>query len=138
MSIDTTRMTRNYHAHGGDEWVIGGKLTFLPDATVEGLTQTAAAASADALGGIKAEAKDELYTVEVKIGADGKLYIPTYPEEYVLPAAAAETLGGVKAAANQSDSAATTIAELKSDLNALLAKLKVAGVMIPDPETPES
>ena len=28
--------TRNYMAHGGDELVIGGKLTFLPGATVEG------------------------------------------------------------------------------------------------------
>ena len=28
--------TRNYHAHGGNEWVVGGKLTFLPGATVEG------------------------------------------------------------------------------------------------------
>ena len=28
--------SRNYHAHGGSEWVIGGKLTFLPGATVEG------------------------------------------------------------------------------------------------------
>lgn len=27
---------RNYHAHGGSEWVIGGKLTFLPGASVEG------------------------------------------------------------------------------------------------------
>ena len=26
---------RNYHAHGGSEWVIGGKLTFLPGAIVE-------------------------------------------------------------------------------------------------------
>lgn len=29
-------MARNYHAHGGEEWVVGGKLTFLPGATVEG------------------------------------------------------------------------------------------------------
>ena len=29
-------ITRNYHAHGGNEWVFGGKLTFLPGATVEG------------------------------------------------------------------------------------------------------
>lgn len=29
-------VTRNYHAHGGSEWVIGGKLTFLPGAVVEG------------------------------------------------------------------------------------------------------
>ncbi len=29
-------VTRNYHVHGGGEWVVGGKLTFLPGATVEG------------------------------------------------------------------------------------------------------
>ena len=28
--------TKNYFAHGGNELVIGGKLTFLPGATVEG------------------------------------------------------------------------------------------------------
>ena len=28
--------TRNYFSHGGSELVIGGKLTFLPGATVEG------------------------------------------------------------------------------------------------------
>ena len=33
---DMTRSARNYFAHGGDELVIGGKLTFLPGATVEG------------------------------------------------------------------------------------------------------
>ena len=27
---------RNYHAHGGNEWVVGGKLTFLPGAVVDG------------------------------------------------------------------------------------------------------
>jgi hypothetical protein len=26
-----SNMARNYHAHGGAEWVVGGKLTFLPD-----------------------------------------------------------------------------------------------------------
>ena len=31
--------TRNYTAHGGRETVIGGKLTFLPGATVEGLNE---------------------------------------------------------------------------------------------------
>ena len=33
---DETRTTHNYFAHGGNELVIGGKLTFLPGATVEG------------------------------------------------------------------------------------------------------
>ena len=31
------RTAKNYPAHGGSEWVVGGKLTFLPGATVEGL-----------------------------------------------------------------------------------------------------
>ena len=31
-----SQSSRNYHAHGGNEWVVGGKLTFLPGAAVEG------------------------------------------------------------------------------------------------------
>jgi len=31
-----SQTSRNYHAHGGNEWVVGGKLTFLPGAIVEG------------------------------------------------------------------------------------------------------
>ena len=137
MSYDTTRTTRNYHAHGGNEWVVGGKLTILEGATVEGLTATAAAACSEALGGVKAEAKGEGDTVEVKIGSDSKMYAPSYPEEYILPTASADSLGGVLAADNQADSVATTIAELKTDFNALIAKLKASGVILPDPETPE-
>ena len=40
-------------------------------------------------------------------------------------------LGGkaIAPAANQEDSTATTIADLKTDFNALLAKLKAAGLM---------
>ena len=38
-------------------------------------------------------------------------------------------------AANQEDSTATTIALLKDDFNALLAKLKTAGLMEADAET---
>ena len=33
---DPTRNTHNYFAQGGNELVIGGKLTFLPGATIEG------------------------------------------------------------------------------------------------------
>lgn len=130
--MSDTHNTRNYAAHGGGEWVIGGKLTVLEGATVEGLTATAAAASADALGGIKAAEKGVGDTVEAKIGEDAKLYVPAYPEDYVLPAAAAETLGGVQLAANQVDSVASTIAGLNVEFNALLAKLKAAGIMAPD------
>ena len=46
-------------------------------------------------------------------------------------------------AENQADSEATDVAGLKTDFNSLLAKLKAAGLMEPDPEpdpdpTPES
>ena len=33
---DTTRNTHNYFANGGNELVIGGQLTFLPGAVIEG------------------------------------------------------------------------------------------------------
>ena len=33
---DVTRNTHNYFAQGGNELVIGGKLTFLPSAIIEG------------------------------------------------------------------------------------------------------
>ena len=84
---------KNYTAHGGNETVIGGKLTFLPGAQVEGLND-----------------------------------LLDLPEG-----------GGLTAAANQADSTATTVAGLKDDFNALLAKLKTAGIMTADSpaETPE-
>ena len=129
MSIDTTRTTRNFHAHGGNEWVVGGTLTILEGATVTGITATAAAASSEALGGVKAVEKGEQDTVEVKIGTDSKLYVPGYPDPYELPAATADALGGVKVAASQVDSTAATIADLKADFNVLLAKLRSAGLM---------
>ena len=34
--MSDNRSTKNYFAHGGNELVIGGKLTFLPGAAVEG------------------------------------------------------------------------------------------------------
>ena len=43
-----------------------------------------------------------------------------------------QTAGSVYLAANQADSAATTIGDLKSDFNALLQKLKNAGIMAAD------
>lgn len=39
---------------------------------------------------------------------------------------------GLPAAANQADSTASTVSALKDDLNALLAKLKAAGLMAED------
>jgi len=44
----------------------------------------------------------------------------------------AKTKIGNPVAANQANSTATTVAGLKDDLNALLAKLKTAGIMVAD------
>ena len=46
--------------------------------------------------------------------------------------ASEQTAGSVYQATNQAESAATTIADLKSDFNALLLKLKNAGMMAAD------
>jgi len=113
--------TKNYTEQGGDKTVIGGTLEIKEGASVMGLTSTAAPASEAALGGVKAAAKEVTDTVPVKIGEDGILYVPTYP---VVPE--------IPVAANQADSTAIDIAGLVTDFNALLAKLKAAGLMAAD------
>lgn len=116
--------TKNYTEQGGEKTVIGGTLEIKEGASVTGLTSTAAPASEAALGGVKAAAAGEDDTVEVKIGDDSKLYVPTYPTD------ATESISGlVKAAANQADSIAEDTATLVTDFNAMLAKLKAAGLM---------
>jgi len=106
-----THNTKNFMAHGGNELVIGGKLTILPGAVVEGLDggggsgYTLPAATASTLGGIKVGSGLSI-TAEGVLSADG-----------ITPAAA------------QVDSEATTIAALKSDFNTLLAALRTAGLL---------
>ena len=109
--------TKNYAAQGGDEWVIGGKLTVLPEAEVSGLSgggsssYTLPTASADTLGGVKAKAKGD-EAVEVAVDESGKLYVPKHP------------------VAEKVDDAADTEGEsLKTALNALLASLRKAGLL---------
>lgn len=173
--------TQNYFDEGGNRLVIGGeivingKLSIADDADVDELVTFTATATETVTGGIKAAAAGEEDTVEVKIGTDGKAYVPAYPDytlpaatdealggiiaaartpetdtveakigednklyvpaypEYTLPAATAEVIGGVKMAANQEESASAD--NLLDDFNALLAKLKAAGIMVADTET---
>ncbi|OGO93091.1 MAG: hypothetical protein A2Y17_06005 [Clostridiales bacterium GWF2_38_85] len=100
------------HTDGADKWVIGGTLEIESGAIVIGLPIATDTNS----GGIIAEAKGESDTVEVKIDSTtGKGYVPTY---YI--------------AANQADSTAIDVAGLLADFNALLAKLKAAGLMVAD------
>lgn len=123
---------KNYTEQGGEKTVIGGeividgKITVADGGEVAGITGVAGAATANALGGIKAAASAAGDTVEVKIDAtSSKLYVPTYP---VLPEeATAEAAGIVKQATNVAEAAeeAPTAAEFKALLDALIA----AGIM---------
>ena len=107
-----TYNTKNYFAHGGEELVIGGKLTFLEGAEVDnfpgdsggGSGYTLSVASADTLGGVKVGSG--LTITDGVLSADG-----------VTPATA------------QADSEATTIDALKEDFNTLLAALRTAGLL---------
>ena len=71
--------SKNYQVQGGDEWVIGGKLTIQEGAEVTGIASS--------------------------------------------PPSTLE---------NQTESTATTIADLKTDFNSLLQKLKSSGLMEAD------
>lgn len=52
------------------------------------------------------------------------------PTTFAPVPATAATVGGVKAAATQAASTATDVAEIVTDFNALLAKLKAAGIVL--------
>ena len=132
--------TKNYTEQGGEKTVIGGtleikgKLLITDGAEVDGVVTITAPATAETTGGIKAAARAaETDTVEVKIGDDGKAYVPAYPEAYTLPSATDSVKGGVKAAANQAESIEATTPTV-AEFNALLAKLKAAGIMTADAE----
>ena len=122
--------TKNYTEQGGAKTVIGGTLEIKEGAVVTGMAANPLlAASAAALGGIKAAAAGAGDTVEVKIGAGSKLFVPAYPSD-----ATEEVAGVVKAAANQAASDAGDATELLADFNILLAALKAAGIMTDDAE----
>lgn len=107
---------KNYTEQGGEKTVIGGTLEIKQGASVTGLPAVQLPAATEiTLGGIKAVEKTEAETVAAKIGADGNLYVSAHP-----------------VAANQSASTAEDVAGLLADFNALLVKLKAAGIMAAD------
>jgi hypothetical protein len=112
--------SKNYMEQGGEKWVIGGTLEIQSGASVTGLSaDPLLPATEETLGGVKAATKTAGDTVPVAVDVDGTLYVPTYPE-------------AVTPAENQADSTATDTASLVTDFNALLAKLKAAGLMVAD------
>jgi len=112
--------TKNYTEQGGEKTVIGGTLEIKEGASVTGLSADPLLPATDTtLGGVKAVVKTETDTVSVAVDEDGTLYVPMYPE-------------AITPAANQADSTATEAAGMVTDFNALLAKLKAAGLMVAD------
>ena len=104
--------TKNYHTDGGDTWVVGGKMIFEEGATVEGLSggggsYTLPTASADTLGGVKVGSG--LTITNGVLSADG-----------------------ITPAANQAALETAELADVITALNALLTKLKTAGLMAAD------
>lgn len=69
--------------------------------------------------------------VDIKTGKSVKIedIIAGGSDSYVLPAATESVLGGVKKAQTQADSVASDVSTLVNDFNALLSKLKAAGIM---------
>ena len=69
--------------------------------------------------------------IDIKTGKSVKIedIVAGGSDSYVLPAATESALGGVKKAQTQADSVASDVSTLVSDFNALLAKLKAAGIM---------
>jgi len=111
-----TYNTKNYTEQDGEKTVIGGSLEIKEGASVTGLPSSQISlATETTIGGIKAASKTETDTVLAKIGSDGKLYVQTYP-----------------VAANQVESTAEDFSTLLVDFNALLTKLKAAGLMEAD------
>ncbi|EHP9877581.1 hypothetical protein K5Y72_003025 [Escherichia coli] len=69
--------------------------------------------------------------IDIKTGKSVKIedIVAGGSDSYVLPAATESVLGGVKKAQTQADSVASDVSTLVNDFNALLAKLKAAGIM---------
>ena len=110
--MPNTHNTKNYFAHGGNELVIGGKLTFLDGAEVDNFpgesggsgSYTLPTASASTLGGVKVGSG--LTITDGVLSADG-----------------------ITPAAYQADSTASSYTQLKEDFNSLLAALRAAGLL---------
>lgn len=100
---------KNYTEQGGEVTHIGGSLVIEEGGSVSGLPSAALPiATVSAVGGIKVGSGLSI-TTEGVLSADG-----------------------ITPAANQADSTASDVAGLVTDFNALLAKLKAAGLMTPD------
>lgn len=128
-------ITKNRMEQGGNKWVIGGELEIKAGAVLsgEGAANLAAVATETTLGGVKAAEAGVGDTVEAKIGEDGKLHVPAYPEEYELPAATDAAIGGVLMAANVASlDAEANAATIVTAVNAILVALKAAGSMVDD------
>lgn len=102
--------TKNYTEQGGEKTVIGGTLEIKDGASVTGMT------TATIVDNVTSTDTDK--ALSAKQGKVLNDKFATYLE--------------ANAAANQADSTAAILADLVTDFNALLLKLKTAGLMVDD------
>ena len=121
------RNCKNYMTDGGDTLVIGGKLTVLEGATVEGLDDGGSGsssyvlptASADTLGGVRIGDGLTIDATGVLSTEGSEMYTAT-----------TSSYGTVKMAAKQAPlSSEAELADAIRGFNALLTALKNAGIM---------
>ena len=103
--------TKNFTEQGGDITHIGGKLIIEEGASIEGLPSATVPVATTTTAGVVIVGSGLTIT-------DGVL-----------------SVSGITPAENQSDSTAETVAALVTDFNALLTKLKAAGLMESDEES---
>lgn len=101
-----TRVCKNYFDDGGDTLVITGKLTIDAGATVEGVVSAPIVDNLESTSSISALSAKQGKVLKDALDA--------------------------KTAANQAASTASDVAGIVADFNALLAKLKAAGLMAAD------
>lgn len=124
---------KNYSTDGGDKLVIGGTLEIADGASVTGITTATIVdnlTSTDATKALSAKQGKALNDAKVSIAAivndltTGGVAVPLSAEQ-------GKVLAG-RVAANQAASTAADIPGVLADLNALLTKLKAAGLMAAD------
>jgi hypothetical protein len=116
------RTTLNYTENGGDATVIGGSLTINGTLEIaEGATVTGVVTATVQDDLLATEAGNALDAKQGKILDDKITAVDGKVDDLVIPT--------VPVATFQADSTATELAGLVTDFNALLAKLKTAGIM---------
>lgn len=126
--------TKNYMNKGGDNLVIGGKLEILSGASVTGITTATIVdnlTSDDATKALSGKQGKALKTLVDAMATTASIVNNLTTGGIAVPLSAEQgKVLGARVAVAQAASTATEVAAVVVDLNALIAKLKTAGLML--------